>query len=81
MAATPISPAATARFWTEWLDRVALPAAAYGGLSGAIGSFLSPLASRMPGDLRIVLTTTARFLHGVLAQRLAHRRLAAVSNR
>jgi manganese/zinc/iron transport system permease protein len=66
MAAMLITPAAAARFWTERLDRMVLLAGLYGGLSGAIGTYFSTLAPRMPTGPLIVLAATVLFLCSLL---------------
>jgi len=79
-----IIPPAAARFWTEKLLPMALLAALFGGLGGALGAAFSALAPKMPAGAIIVLTNSAFFLislflgpaRGVLARLHRHRELS-----
>ncbi len=48
MAAMLITPAATAKFWTDRLHKMLLLAAVFGGFSGVTGAFISYAAPAMP---------------------------------
>lgn len=62
MAAMLITPTAAARFWTDRLNLMVMLAGLFGGLSGALGTWLSTLAPRMPTGPLIVLAATCFFL-------------------
>lgn len=82
IAAMLITPAVAARFWTEHLHKMVLLAAAFGGLSGVVGTFISSLVPRIPTGPVMVLIATLCFVvsalfaprRGVLARwrRLRH---------
>lgn len=57
-----ITPAATARFWTDDLARMLLIAGLVGGLSGGIGALLSSRFADLPAGAVIVLVATSFFL-------------------
>ncbi len=57
-----ITPAATARFWTDDLARMLLIAGLVGGLSGGIGALLSSRFADLPAGAVIVLVATTFFL-------------------
>ena len=70
IAAMLITPAVAARFWTDRLNRMVALSTFFGGLSGAVGTFLSSLAPRIPTGPVMVLVATALFvLSAVLAPR------------
>lgn len=88
MAAMLITPAVAARFWTERLATMVWLSALFGSLSGAMGTFISSLAPRLPTGPVMVLVATAIFVasaflaprRGVLArwrQQRANRRREA----
>lgn len=62
MVAMLITPAAAARYWTNRLNRMTMLSALFGGLSGALGVYLSALAPRMPTGPWIVLSATIMFI-------------------
>jgi len=57
-----ITPAVSARFWTERVKTMCWISALIGGLSGYFGSALSSLFPRFPAGALIVLTATLFFL-------------------
>jgi manganese/zinc/iron transport system permease protein len=70
MAAMLVTPAAAARYWTDRLSRMVLLAGVFGALSGALGTFISFLAPRMPTGPWMVTSVTALFaLSLILAPR------------
>ena len=66
IAAMLITPAVAARFWTEQLHRMVLLAAAFGGLSGVVGTFISSLMPRIPTGPVMVLIATLCFVVSAL---------------
>ncbi|WP_347550931.1 metal ABC transporter permease [Pseudalkalibacillus hwajinpoensis] len=62
MAAMLITPAISARYWTDRLDRMVIVAGTIGALSGILGTILSSMASRLPTGPVIVLSATMIFL-------------------
>lgn len=56
-----IIPPAAARFWTEKLLPLAIIAAAFGGLGGALGAALSAVVPKLPAGAVIVLTNSLFF--------------------
>ncbi len=62
MAAMLITPAVAARFWTERLATMVWLSALFGSLSGALGTFISSLAPRLPTGPVMVLVATAIFV-------------------
>ncbi|MFP3359215.1 metal ABC transporter permease, partial [Planococcus sp. SIMBA_143] len=62
MAAMLITPAISARYWTDRLDRMVIVAGTIGALSGMLGTLLSSMANRLPTGPVIVLAATAIFL-------------------
>lgn len=84
-----ITPAATARFWTDDLARMLLIAGLVGGLSGGVGALLSSRFADLPAGAVIVLVATFFFLvslivapsRGLLGRSLkrAHLRRALLS--
>lgn len=67
MAAMLVTPAAAARYWTDRLPRMIVLAATIGAVSGAIGTWISVLAPRMPTGPWIVVAATALFTVSLLA--------------
>jgi len=78
-----ITPAATARFWTDDLKTMLKLSAVFGALSGWLGASLSALLPDMPAGAVIVLMAAALFLfsmlfgtsRGVVKGALDHRQL------
>ena len=66
IAAMLITPAVAARFWTEHLHKMVLLAAAFGGLSGVVGTFISSLVPRIPTGPVMVLIATLCFVVSAL---------------
>lgn len=62
IAAMLITPAVAARFWTDRLSRMVLLSTFFGGASGALGTFLSSLAPRIPTGPVMVLVATGFFV-------------------
>lgn len=62
MASLLILPGASARFWTDELDRLLVLATIFGLLTGAVGTLISTWYSLLPAGPIIVLTGTALFL-------------------
>lgn len=56
MAALLITPAATARMWTDSLRKLILLAALFGGISGLAGSYVSYSAPQMPTGAWVVMS-------------------------
>jgi manganese/zinc/iron transport system permease protein len=67
MAAMLVTPAASARYWTDRLPIMIVLAAAFGALSGAIGAVVSMLAPRMPTGPWTVVAATGLFMASLLA--------------
>lgn len=82
MAAMLVTPAAAARYWTNRLSTMLLLAVAFGGLSGAIGAYVSYLSTKMPTGPWMVVAVTSIFIisflfapkRGALARVLRQRR-------
>ncbi len=66
MVAMLITPAATARFWTNQLNRMVIISAVVGAFSGGLGTLLSTLATGMPTGPLIVLSAMALFLFSLV---------------
>ncbi|MGG1685018.1 metal ABC transporter permease [Pseudalkalibacillus sp. NRS-1564] len=62
MAAMLITPAISARYWTDRLDRMVIVAGTIGALSGILGTILSSMANRLPTGPVIVIAATVIFL-------------------
>jgi manganese/zinc/iron transport system permease protein len=62
MAAMLITPAISARYWTDRLDRMVVVAGTIGALSGMLGTLLSSMANRLPTGPVIVLAATVIFI-------------------
>lgn len=85
MVATLITPAAAARQWTNRLSVMVLLAAAFGGLSGAIGAVASAVVPRLPTGPAIVVASSVALSisllfapqRGVVFGWIAERRTAA----
>ncbi|TCP65649.1 metal ABC transporter permease [Baia soyae] len=61
MASLLITPAATARYWTERLDHMIIISACIGALSGLVGTILSSVATKLSTGPLIVLAVTILF--------------------
>ncbi len=61
MAALLVTPAAAARYWTERLQVMILLAALFGGISGALGAYVSYLSPRMPTGPWMVVAVSVLF--------------------
>ena len=61
-----IIPAASARFWTDQLDRMLLWSALVGGISGWVGASVSALIPDMPAGALIVLVAASFFVLSLL---------------
>ncbi|HYG60100.1 MAG TPA: metal ABC transporter permease, partial [Symbiobacteriaceae bacterium] len=67
MAAMLITPAISARYWTDRLSVMVVLSGMFGAASGALGTLLSQLGPRMPTGPLIVLAATAVFAVSLLA--------------
>jgi manganese/zinc/iron transport system permease protein len=67
MAALLITPAVTARYWTERLGIMVLLSSVFGALSGLIGTFISASGNNLPTGPLIVLVATAFFVVTIAA--------------
>lgn len=67
MAALLITPAVSARYWTERLGVMVVLAGVFGGISGAAGTLLSTMANHLPTGPLCVLSATFLFVVSVLA--------------
>lgn len=61
-----VIPSVAARFWTERVDRMALIAAAIGGLAGYVGASISAALPQMPTGAIIVLVAFGLFVVSLL---------------
>lgn len=66
IAALLITPAAAARYWTDNLSRMVILAGVFGGLSGAVGAYVSYLSPRMPTGPWIVVSVSTMFLISIM---------------
>lgn len=66
MSAMLITPAIAARYWTERLSTMVVLAAAFGGISGALGTAVSTVGFRLSTGPLIVLAATALFVLSLL---------------
>lgn len=66
MAALLVTPAAAARYWTERLGVMLTLAGVFGGLSGALGAYISALSPRMPTGPWMVVAVTILFAVSIL---------------
>ncbi len=66
MSALIVAPAAAARQWTNRLGRMVALSALFGGLSGAVGAFLSTGTRHLPAGPAIVLVATTFALISLL---------------
>jgi manganese/zinc/iron transport system permease protein len=62
MAAMLVTPAASARYWTDHLARMLLLAVLFGAISGFIGAYVSYLSARMPTGPWMVVGVTSIFI-------------------
>lgn len=84
IAALLITPAAAARYWTDSLRVMLLLSGAFGGLSGAIGAYVSYLSPRMPTGPWIVVSISSIFLLSLIfapKRGIAARVVRYISNR
>jgi len=83
MAAMLITPAATARFWTDDTLRMTILSATFGAISGLVGTYISYTAPTMPTGPWIVMVISVVAVlsfffapkRGILAKQLEQRRL------
>lgn len=83
MAALLITPAVSARYWTDSFGRMVILSAVFGGVSGASGTVFSAYGSGWPTGPFIVLSAAALFVvslafgtrKGVVVQAVQQRRL------
>jgi manganese/zinc/iron transport system permease protein len=66
MAAMLVTPAAAARYWTNKLSRMLWLATIFGGMSGAIGAYVSYLSVKMPTGPWMVVAVTSIFIFSFL---------------
>ncbi|KHF36374.1 Manganese transport system membrane protein MntB [Paenibacillus sp. P1XP2] len=69
MSALLITPAVSARYWTEKLGMMVVLAGLFGALSGLIGTFISASGNNLPTGPLTVLVATAVFALSVAARR------------
>ncbi|WP_027085969.1 metal ABC transporter permease [Cohnella panacarvi] len=67
MAALLITPAVSARYWTEKLGLMVVLAGAFGALSGLVGTFISANGNNLPTGPLTVLVATSLFVVSVVA--------------
>ncbi|MEI0737002.1 metal ABC transporter permease [Paenibacillus sp. JTLBN-2024] len=67
MSALLITPAVSARYWTEKLGMMVVLAGLFGALSGLIGTFISASGNNLPTGPLTVLVATAVFASSVAA--------------
>ena len=66
MAAMLVTPAAAARYWTDRLSLMVVLAGLFGAVAGALGTFISFLAPRMPTGPWMVTAVTTIFAISLL---------------
>lgn len=66
MSAMLITPAISARYWTDRLDRMVIIAGTIGALSGTLGTILSSMASSLPTGPVIVIAATLIFIFSLV---------------
>ncbi|SDE03211.1 manganese/zinc/iron transport system permease protein [Paenibacillus sp. UNCCL117] len=66
MSALLITPAVSARYWTERLGVMVVLSGIFGAISGLVGTFVSGLGSNLPTGPLSVLAATALFVISVL---------------
>lgn len=66
MAALLITPAVSARYWTEKLGVMVTLAGLFGALSGLIGTFISTTGSHLPTGPVVILASSALFVVSVV---------------
>lgn len=62
MSSLLVTPAAAARYWTDRLEHMLLLAAAFGGVSGIVGTVVSLFGTRLATGPLIVLAATGLFV-------------------
>jgi manganese/zinc/iron transport system permease protein len=67
MAALLITPAVSARYWTEKLGLMVVLSGLFGTLSGLIGTFISASGNNLPTGPLIVLVATVLFVISIVA--------------
>jgi manganese/zinc/iron transport system permease protein len=67
MAALLITPAVSARYWTEKLGRMVVLSGLFGAFSGLVGTFISASGNNLPTGPLTVLVATALFVFSVVA--------------
>lgn len=67
MAALLITPAVSARYWTEKLGFMVVLSGLFGALSGLAGTFISANGNNLPTGPLIVLVATVFFIFSVIA--------------
>lgn len=67
MAALLITPAVSARYWTEKLGLMVVLAGLFGALSGLVGTFISASGNNLPTGPLTVLVATSFFVISVVA--------------
>lgn len=85
VAALLITPAVSARYWTDRLGWMVVLAGLFGALSGAVGTLISASVDNMPTGPLSVLSATLVFVFsllfgprkGLLAKKLIHRKAKA----
>jgi manganese/zinc/iron transport system permease protein len=66
MAAMLITPALSARYWTERMDRMVVIAGGIGALSGVVGTIFSTASEGLPTGPLIILAATLFFLFSMV---------------
>jgi len=66
MAAMLITPALSARYWTERMDRMVVIAGGIGALSGVVGTIFSTASEGLPTGPLIILAATLIFLFSMV---------------
>jgi len=80
MSALLITPAVSARYWTDKLSAMVILSGIFGGLSGFVGTLISASGNNLPTGPLIVLAATALFIlsvifaprRGILSKFLVH---------
>jgi manganese/zinc/iron transport system permease protein len=66
MSAMLITPAVTARYWTDKISTMVVLAGGFGALSGVLGTYFSTQVNNLPTGPMIVLSATTFFLFSVV---------------
>ncbi|GGE66867.1 metal ABC transporter permease [Priestia taiwanensis] len=66
MSAMLITPAVTARYWTDKISTMVILAGVFGALSGVLGTYFSTQVNNLPTGPMIVLAATTFFLFSVI---------------